>query len=356
MARVNRRTFLKGIACGAGVLFFPYVFSRRSYAAPWQAGSRFHPNVDDLRVVGIIDEKMTREKKVRIPWKKQNELVVDEVVWADMDKLACALTGQKRPEDAWKAIFVKPPRKSFSDAVVAVKVNNIGAQHTRNAVMVKLCRVLVDVCGVKASNIYIFDAKTGGNMGRKTPFYGLPAGCNIAGSWGGITVPVKVAAPYSGSAKCNRHIAEGKVDIMVNIAMCKGHSARYGKVTMTMKNHLGTFDPRPAHSRKGLEYLIGINKTSQVLGETDASGRIVYPRQQLCIVDGLWASKPGPGGPPTAQPNFLAMGVLSPVVDYLVGTQFRASKMGWQVNEPALRRMVKEFGHDVAGLKLHYVG
>ena len=39
------------------------------------------------------------------------------------------------------------------------------------------------------------------------------------------------------------------------------------------------------------------------------------------------------------------MGVLSPIVDYLVATRFRGEKMGWQPNMKAIRRMLTEFGY-----------
>ena len=55
-------------------------------------------------------------------------------------------------------------------------------------------------------------------------------------------------------------------------------------------------------------------------------------------------------GGPTHQPNFLAMGVFSPVVDYLVATQFRGKKMGWQPNMGATDRMLSDFGYNKSDL------
>jgi hypothetical protein len=39
------------------------------------------------------------------------------------------------------------------------------------------------------------------------------------------------------------------------------------------------------------------------------------------------------------------MGAMSPVVDYVLATQFRAKKMGWRPNTRAIKRMLKEFGY-----------
>ena len=56
-------------------------------------------------------------------------------------------------------------------------------------------------------------------------------------------------------------------------------------------------------------------------------------------------AKEGQVATPTHQPNFLAMGVLSPVLDYQIATQFRGRKMGWQPNMAMTKRMLNEFGY-----------
>jgi hypothetical protein len=80
------------------------------------------------------------------------------------------------------------------------------------------------------------------------------------------------------------------------------------------------------------------------------SGRVLFPRQQLCILDGLWASKGGPGGNPTHQPNLLAMGVFSPVLDYVLATRFRGERMGWSPDMETTARMLADFGYSEADL------
>ena len=141
------------------------------------------------------------------------------------------------------------------------------------------------------------------------------------------------------------------MDILINIALCKGHSPKFGKFTMTMKNHFGTFDPSPGHERGAQDYLIAINRTPEILGVMDKqTEKVVFPRQQLCLVDALWASKGGPGGNPTHQPNFIAMGVLSPIVDYQVATHFRGARMGWKPNRTAIRKMLNAFGYSESDL------
>jgi hypothetical protein len=292
---------------------------------------------------------MTSSIEPSASWALQNKLVNSEAVWENMDKLACSLADVREPKEAWEAIFVKPPRKSWSDTVVAIKTNHISQQHTRSAVMAKICHTLTDTMGVKPGNIHIYDADDGGRMERDTPFAGLPEGCRIEGSWGGINTTTRVHAPWKdsgGESECLKHLVDGSVDILINMAMCKGHSNRFGRFTMTMKNHFGTFNPRPGHRRGSQDYLIAINQTPEILGPMDRrTGKVLYPRQQLSLVDALWASKDGPHGRPSAQPNFIAMGVMSPVVDFQVATKFRDERMGWKPNMTMARRMLTDFGY-----------
>ena len=348
--RISRRDFVKGtIVAGAAITAVPTILIRKS-PAEWAKRTEVHPNISNLRVVGLTDPRMTKTKEVETSWKRQQELVVSEPVWENIDKLACALTETKDPKDAWKGIFVKPPEKSWADTVVAIKTNNISRQHTRSAVMAKVCHSLVEVLGVKGENIFIYDGVHGSKMGRDTPFGGLPKAVRIVDQWGGISTPVAVPGPWddpSGKSEIVKPLADGTVDILVNIALCKGHWTNYGGFTMAMKNHMGTFAPGPVHRDGAQDYLLAVNKTPEILGPMDKkTGKVLYPRQQLCLLDALWASKGGPDGLPTAQPNFLAMGVFAPVFDYLLATRFRGEKMGWKPNPSATKRFLSEFGYE----------
>jgi hypothetical protein len=152
------------------------------------------------------------------------------------------------------------------------------------------------------------------------------------------------------TSRCLKYLADGGVDILINMAVCKGHSPKFGGFTMTLKNHFGTFSPRYGHRNDGLEYLAAINQTPEILGPMDKAGKVIYPRQQLCLIDALWASEGGPRGAPSAQTNFLAMGVLSPVLDHVVANRFRGDRMGWQPNRNATRAILAAFGYTEADL------
>ena len=351
MKRLSRREFVKKTtAWTAGLSAFPFMFAPRSRAA-WSPGTTVHPNIDNLCTVAVIDERMTHPIESGLSWARQEEAIVADAVWDNMDGLACRLADTRSPEEAWRTLFIKPPRKSWTETVVAIKTNHISRQHTHSAVMSRICRALTDTVGVKPHNIHIYDACHGDGMKRSTPFKGLPEGVRIEETWGGSSAPTRLSGIIDMKTACVRPLVDGTVDILINISMCKGHSSRFGGFTMTMKNHFGTFSPGPGHSSSGLEYLIGINQAPEILGSMDPkTGRVLYPRQQLCLVDALWSSSGGPGGNPTAQSNLLAMGVLSPVVDFQMATRFRAERMGWNLNRNAARRMLEAFGYTESDL------
>ena len=354
MKKITRRKFLSdSLVMGSAIITGPSAFSPYSFGRDIKKIS-VHPNIDNLRVVGITDNKMTRDLDPGASWDRQNELVVNKDVWENIDRLACGLAKSEDISEAWRTIFIKPAKKTWADTVIAIKTNNIALQHTRSTVMAKICTTLTKVLGVKAQNINIYDACHGKHMHRQTPFSGLPEGSKIRNDWGGSVNSTSVPGPWkegNGKTGCIKHLVDGSVDILINIAMCKGHSSKFGGFTMTMKNHFGTFSPKPGHKSGSLEYLISINKTPEILGEMDKkTGKVIFPRQQLCFIDALWASEGGPGGKPTHQPNFLAMGVLSPVVDYQIATKFRWKKMGWKPIMKVADRMLSEFGYVEADL------
>jgi len=350
MGGISRRRFMKeAMIAGSAITVFPTIWLRKT-AAAYEPKTLVHPNVDNLRVVGVTDPRMTSATEPVCSWARQEELTVKDAIWENIDGLACSLAETRSPAEAWKTIFIKPPAKSWSDTVVAIKTNHIAQQHTRSAVLSKICHTLVSPLGVKPSNIHIYDACHGEGMRHETPFADLPEGCRIEDTWGGSVATTRIPKPWrngDGKSKCLKYLVDGTVDILINISMCKGHSSRFGGFTMTMKNHLGTFSPGPAHREGALDYLIAMNKTPEILGPIDGkTGRVLFPRQQLCLVDALWASKSGPGGYPTHQPNFLAMGVLSPIVDYQMATKFRGEAMRWRPNMETTRRILTDFGYE----------
>ena len=170
-ASISRRGFLKNSITGAAVFgVAPHLFLPTS-AAGVREGSCPHPNIDGLRVVGVHDPGMTREVVPVCPWTHQEGLVVARAVEENMDRMAMALTGEKQVRDAWKAILLKPPGKAWSDVVVAIKTNNIARQHTRSAVMAKMCRVLVEEMNVRGAPDTNLRRQTWSRPDRKDPLF-----------------------------------------------------------------------------------------------------------------------------------------------------------------------------------------
>ncbi len=352
---VSRREFLKTTVVGAAALGLgPTILVPRRLEA-YALGEPTHPNISPLRVVGLHDPKMTTDVVEQCDWKRQEQLLQADVVAENLDRMACALAQEKNVTDAWKAILVKPAKKSWSDTIVALKVNCIAKQRTRSAVLYKVIRTLTDIVGVKGENIFVYDACHGNSMSRWDVAQNLPNGAQTADRWGSYNLATPVGGPWkdgSQKAKCLDHLVKGTVDILVNVALCKGHGQNFGGFTLAMKNHFGTFSPRPSHQPGGgVDYLIAINKTPELLGQMDPeTGKVLFPRQQLCLVDCLWASDPGPGGESTHQPNRLFMGTLPAVLDYQVATRFRRDAMGWKTNDGVAGRFLSEFGYQPSDL------
>lgn len=352
---VSRRGFLKSTVIGAAALGLgPTILIPRRLEA-YALGEPTHPNISPLRVVGLHDPKMTTDVLEASTWQQQEQLLQADVVAENLDRMACALAQEKNVTDAWKAIFLKPAKKSWSDTVVAVKVNCIAKQRTRSAVLYKVIRTLTDVAGVKGENIFVYDACHGNSMSKWDVAQNLPNGAQAVAKWGGSGESAAVGKPWkdgSQKANCLGQLVKDEVDILVNIALCKGHGQNFGGFTLAMKNHFGTFSPRPSHQPGGgADYLIAINKAPEILGQMDPeTGKVLFPRQQLCLVDCLWASDPGPGGESTHQPNRLFMGTLPAVLDYQVATKFRRDAMGWKTNDQIANRFLSEFGYQPSDL------
>jgi len=346
---VSRRSFLRSATAGALAFGAPHLALSATKTVGYAKGTSVHPNIDELRVVSIHDSSMIDGDKGRVAWQQQEEMVNWDTVQTNMDRMACALTEEKEPEQAWKAIFIKPPGKLWSETTVAIKSNHQGVQRARSAVVSKLCHVLTDLMGVSGSNIVIYDGCHGGNMSKNTRFKRLPKGVTLANRWGGYNTEVGVPYPYvdgSKRSKCLDHLARGEVDILIDLALCKQVMMWAGGFTQCMKNHFGTFNPRPAHQENGQDdYLIAINKSSEILGKMDSStGKVLFPRQQLCLIDALWGSESGPGGTSTHQLNRIYMAAMAPVLDYQVATKLREKEMGWRINNEVAGRFLTEFG------------
>jgi Domain of unknown function (DUF362) len=303
----------------------------------WFAGKQINPIIDNLRVVSCLDPKMIVTDPRKWDMASQNVPVAAERVFADMDAMACSLAQKNSPHEAWGTIFRKPASKEWSDVKVAVKLNCLGDNHPRVAVVNSVCRALVSL-GVPLSGIVLYDGSNNVHS-MYGPFIGNGIVAGVLASDGnsllGGTVRAAVPAPHPGEFKCTAAIAKGAIDILVNIAVNKAHS--FTGMTMTMKNHAGTFEAMPIHTGGGLDYIIAFSKSDALLGGDPV-------RQQLCIVDSIWANTGGPFGVPNKRPTVLSMGTFSPAVDFVTAKRVRETIMGC-THPPALNRILSDFGY-----------
>ena len=334
----GRRDFLKTAAMGAAgamglsALRFDDVFAQST--GGWVAGMQINPAIDNKRVICCHDTKMLTATPANTSWANQNANVDGKAVGDNLDQMAMQLTQKTTAAEAWKTIFRSS--KDWAKTRVAMKTNGIGSNTTnrpRVAIYKKLTDVLVDILGVQPANIILFDACDDAS-GYYNPSTSLTDATKIraaqasvrAGSMGGFKVVTLTNATAISVAS---DLADGNIDILVNVAACKSHNGtgghyNYGSCTLCMKNHFGTFtsgtqaqhsnnlhvgnsatSPPPAPLA-----LFEINKHPAVLGGDPV-------RQQLCIVDALLSNgASGPGGAWDNRTDRLVMGTLAPIVDY----------------------------------------
>jgi hypothetical protein len=345
MKSISRRNFVKTTLISAGGIIAAGqpIFSKPNGGIQQVYVPRMavNPDIDNLRVVCGVNKSMITGEPAGWDMTSQNSVVNSTEVERTLDALVVSLTKKENASDAWRTIFRKPENKNWDSVKVALKVNCIGKNHPRIAVVNKCCTEL-NKLGVKYENMYIYDGTH--NAGPLySPFIGkgLPAGVIIGeknNALGG-TVPLEIQEKKGlKSYKCTKMIAEGAIDILVNIALNKSHDKSVGGTTMTLKNHAGTFEPFRIHTGGGLDYILGFSKSNALWGGNPV-------RQQLCIIDSLWGSvKGGPFNPPDTRLDCLIMGTFSGAVDYLTAKKIREPLMG-AVHGP-IDRFVTDFGYE----------
>jgi hypothetical protein len=341
----TRRKFIKIGAAGSAYILVHNTcsFSKEveviKESPAWKPGMRINPDIDNLRVVCCHDPSMLTHDPDSWKMAEQNAPVVTEKVHKNMDTMAMSLARTQDAQTAWAKIFRKPRNKQWTDTKAAIKVNAIFKNHPRYAVVAKVCHALHSL-GMPYANIIIYDAISNAAkhyaeaVGKKLP--GRVIVSDDGDALGGWT-KVYVARPKERKVKCVKDIAEGKIDILVNIAVNKGMSKKLCGISLTMKNHAGTFQPRYLHRSGSLDYLLAFNQNNAILGGSPV-------RQQLCIVDSLWGKLGGPWGSPDKRLSRLVMGTFSPAVDYLTAKRIREPLL--QANHPNIERFLTDFGYE----------
>ena len=345
----SRRDFISTAAAGIGGIasasLVP-VFGEE-YKGAWVNGMRINPAIDNLRVVNCTDPAMISADPTKWDFASQNAPVVAERVRKNIDAMACALAQKSSPSEAWAVIFLRPETKKWSEVKVAIKPNASGSNTTRVAVIDAICSALMGL-GVLQENIAMYGCHKKGfdKTVQYSPFLGkgLPKGIALSDGHEAVggTMKAPIPEPQAGEFECAAGLSNGSIDILVNIATNKGHFlGSTGGISLTMKNHGGSFEmPVRFHVHGLLNYIIAFNKSHAILGGNP-------PRQQLCIVDSLWAMKKGPPGIPGKRPCSLSMGTFAPAVDWVVTKRIREQVMGWE-HSTDLAKILTEFGYQTA--------
>lgn len=344
MSHYTRREFITATILGTGGIMAigqPIFSADNAGKCIFTPRMSVNPAIDNLNVVCGVNKAMITNQPALWDMIGQNRPVDQAQVERTLDAVAVSLTGKENALEAWKTIFRKPENKAWDTVKVAIKVNGLGKNHPRLAVVNKICLELNKI-GVQFSNMYIYDGSH--NAGPLySPFVGkgLPAGVIISNKDKAMGGTMKLAIPEKNKYplyKCTRMIADGSIDILVNIAVNKNHEKTLGGTTLTLKNHAGTFEPRRIHTGGGIDYILGFSKSDALWGGNPV-------RQQLCIIDSLWGSTGG--GPfviPDKQLDCLVMGTFSGAVDYLTAKKIREPLMG-AVHGP-IDRFIKDFGYE----------
>lgn len=353
-----RRQFLKAstsaMALGGLAISNPFASISATPNSRWVDRMPINPAIDNLRVVYSRDgEMMKNDPQSWTDLESQNSAVNVEKVHSNLDQMAIALAETATSGQAWEKIFQKPLEKSWEEVQVAIKLNTVQYNWPRLAVIEKLCLALGSL-GVPMENITLFDAARMAKFNFIKDYADdyalgqLPEGVQVDEYFfieEDLSTPT-IVMPNDEEVICYPSLVSGEVDILINLAVNKGHGANYGGFTLTMKNHIGSIRCRHYDTLKeNIAYFSNMVKSSALLGTSGA------PVQQLCIIDSLYATSMGAADSPDAAPYSLVMGTFSPIVDYLTVNQLRGDSTWMQTNvreveESMLDSFLTNFGYD----------
>jgi Domain of unknown function (DUF362) len=340
----ERRDFLKLTTAGAtGLTGLMLVKPRLAHAAwPATGTTDLNPAVSNMRVVSCVDTAMMKSVPSSMTFDTQNAAVDWARVQANMDAMAMSLTQKSTPDDAWKTIFRSS--KDWASTVVAIKVNAGEAKNTARLAVLQKFSNLFTGWGVQPKNFIIYAGHSPADTIFSSSFsttdkskvlgvVSSPTGNSgdLLGGWKDQPLP-----NGSPTRRCAAKIVDGTVDILIDIANNKGHPM-FGKVTLCMKNHYGTFEPDANHTDLN-NLIFNMNKSDAIIGGTP-------PRQQLCFVDSIFCNKSNVFGTPELMPCYLVMGTFAPAVDYLTVKKIREAVSNLTHDSAVIDSYVTSFGY-----------
>ena len=342
----ERRDFLKITTAGAAGLALIRSTPARA-AWPSSGKMEINPDISNMRVVACVDTAMMKGQPKSMDFGPQNDAVNTAQLQADMDAMAMALAQKGTADEAWKTIFRIDSSKDWPSAVIAVKVNGGFAKNTAHlAILQKLSNLFIG-WGVTPQNFIVYDGHTMGTTGIFKSYFSTTDKSKVLGVVGGTTGSSEDLLGGWADAKlvdgttrrCAANIANGKVDILINIANNKGHAygTVLGNVTLCMKNHYGTWEPDSTHTDLA-NLIFKMNKSDPIIGGTP-------PRQQLCIVDSLFCCNADIATGPDSMPCYLVMGTFAPAVDYQTVKKIREAVSNIKTDDTKIEPYLTSFGY-----------
>jgi hypothetical protein len=355
----NRRDFLKASTAAAGAILTQGRMGS-VFAAPsngWKNGMQINPSIDNLRVAFVCDPVFGANHMIKSDvynsWSSAQATSINQAVVADnMGKLAMALAKKATPAEAWAVIFQKPSSKQWSQVKAAIKVNSYATLNPSIGVVNTLVQALYGL-GIPYANITIYD-----NGATATPTIynsNIQGGVTITHDpQAGANTPITVS-DANGSGPMRYLSFLDNIDILISCAVCKSHDQDiFAKTSMALKNHVGTiWSDNVAHCpNKWSTQLTAMNKSAPIIGNPDPVAG-VPPRQQLCVIDGIFASQNAGylGTVDCPPPGVIVMGTLAGAVDYLTVYNVRIPMVQPVLTAYNLQQADKfltEFGYDSA--------
>ncbi len=350
----SRRSFLKASVASAAGIAVAGGLTKEALAkeTAWATGMRVNPLIDNLKVVSCKDT--TYLSKVPTAWgfSNVNSCVNSARVAANLDEMAKALSGASTAGAAWSTIFQQPAvsatdatKKAWNLVKVAFKVNCSEPQLMAKIAIINKIALELNTLGVPYTNMFVYDGRHNASGKYNYANSPLTTGINVCNtntlSTANTTVSAPVPAPLNTNVPCTADIANGVIDILVNVPVTKGHDATYGGTTGAMKNHYGTFEPTALHSYNGL---IGSNKSNALFGGTVC-------RQQLIVMDAIMGMTGGPAGAPDVSskwPYRLVMGTFAPAVDFITARKVRQAAPMNAAPAASIDDFLIQFGYTAA--------
>ncbi len=314
---VNRRTFLKtGAAAAAGVAA---VTGKAKADDRGGFGARFS------RVVRVYDPQVTDwDYSSNYYWDYIDQDRLNHMVDEGIKELAHVFPGYNHLKRAWMRIM--NPYQAGDKIAVKINLNNYaGMSNEMDAIgppIAALCRGLVDVLGVPAGDIYVYDCSRPIDQARVRTY--VPYAVNWVES-GDTLAQADYDAPvtYRGISTQYMPKVVTQAQHLINMPLFKDHM--FCLSTMAFKNHLGTTKPGPSSLHSPIHTnLSDLNATPHIRDKT----RLLFGDALFGLYNGgpygepmQWSTFPGG---PTPNSIFLSKDPVaheSVMIDYLIAEQ-----------------------------------